>query len=242
MRGVTKQTTLVVLQPGYLPWLGFFDQMQRCDIFVLYDDVAFDKHGWRNRNRIKSPNGPLWLTVPVHVDFLGQKIMDVQIDNSKPWAKKQLSSIKQLYAAAPYLKSYYQDLSNILEQGWDNIVDLDIALVNQFCAWLGIERRIVRSSELEIGGERSERLANLCSHFGANHYLSGTAAKSYLNLDLFRDRDIEVSWQEYEHPVYPQLHGEFVPYLSIVDLLLNCGDQSAEIIANAAALSGSHQS
>lgn len=238
---VSTQRTLVVLQPGYLPWLGFFDQLQRSDIFVFYDDVAFDKHGWRNRNRIKSQNGPLWLTVPVHVDFLGQKILDVKIDNSKPWAKKQLSSIKQLYSAAPYLKNYYQDLANILEQEWLKIVDLDIALINQFCVWLGIERQIVRSSELDIGGERSERLANLCSHFDANHYLSGSAAKSYLNLELFQGRGIEVSWQEYEHPVYPQLHGEFVPFLSILDLLLNCGEQSAGIISHAA-LSEAHRS
>lgn len=229
---MSKQTTLVVLQPGYLPWLGFFDQLQRCDIFVLYDDVAFDKHGWRNRNRIKSQNGPLWLTVPVHVDFLGQKIQDVKIDNTKPWSKKQLSSISQLYSAAPHVKDYLPGLSAILEEKWTKIVDLDIALINQLCSWLGIERTIVRSSELGIEGERSERLANLCTHLGANHYLSGNAAMSYLNLELFAERRIQVSWQEYEHPIYPQLHGEFVPYLSTLDLLLNCGNMAASIISH----------
>jgi hypothetical protein len=222
--------TLVVLQPGYLPWLGFFDQMRRSDIFVFYDDVQFDKHGWRNRNRIKSPAGQHWLTVPVRREGLGQRILEVEIDNRTAWARKHLGTIRQFYAGAPYLDRYWSELSALLQRRWELLVDLDIAVAELMCGWLGLRRPTARSSELKIGGERSQRLLNLCLHFGASRYLSGDAARNYLDVDLFARHGIEVEWQEYRHPVYKQQHGEFVPYLSALDLLLNCGDESAAIL------------
>lgn len=221
----------MVLQPGYLPWLGFFDQMNRSDIFVFYDDVQFDKNGWRNRNRIKSPTGPHWLTVPVRINSLSQQILETEIDDRQPWARKHIGSIKQFYAHAPYLIHYLPELEELLlGRRWELLIDLDLAVIKTFCAWLGITHRMVRSSELGITGERSERLLNICRHFGTRRYLSGTAAQGYLNVDLFADNGIEVEWQNYEHPIYPQQHGDFVPYLSILDLLLNCGDESLSII------------
>ena len=225
--------TLAVLQPGYLPWLGFFDQLQRADVFVLYDDVQFDKNGWRNRNRIKGPSGePHWLTVPVRVNSLTQRILDTEIDNRQPWARKHLGTIKQFYAKAPYLNRYLPELELLLtRRRWERLVDLDLAVIDLLRSWLGIERQIIRASELSIGGERSERLLNICRHFGAHHYLSGDAAKSYLDVESFTKHAIEVEWQEYHHPVYPQQHGPFVAFLSVLDLLLNCGDNSAAIIA-----------
>lgn len=227
-----KEKTLVVLQPGYLPWLGFFDQLIRSDIFVFYDDVQFDKNGWRNRNRIKSPVGPHWLTVPVRVNNLSQRILETEIDERQPWARKHLGTIKQFYAQAPYLERYLPEMEELLMgRRWEQLIDLDIAVIKLFCSWLEIERQIVRSSELGISGERTERLLNICRHFGARRYLSGNAAQAYLNLSLFADYGIEVEWQNYQHPVYPQQHGEFIPFLSALDLLLNCGDESAAIIA-----------
>ena len=224
--------TLVVLQPGYLPWLGFFDQMRRSDIFVLYDDAQFDKNGWRNRNRIKSPAGPHWLTVPVRVNSLSQRILETEIDNRQPWARKHLGTIKQFYYKAPYLKRYLPVLEELLMgRYWERIIDLDIAVIELMCAWLGLKRRTVHSSGLDIQGERSERLLNMCLHFGVRRYLSGNAAQSYLDVELFARHGIEVEWQNYQHPVYPQQHGEFVPFLSALDLLLNCGDESASMIA-----------
>lgn len=227
--------TLVVLQPGYLPWLGYFDQVQNCDIFVHYDDVQFDKHGWRNRNRIKSPNGPHWLTVPVRHSGLGcPSIQDVVIDNRTPWAKKHIGTIKQFYAKAPCLNRYLPELEELLLRPWTRLLDLDLALVDNLCQWLGLRRTMVCSSELGIQGERSERLVRLCLHFGANRYLSGNAAKDYLDVALFARHGIDVQWQDYHHPVYPQQHGEFAPYLSVIDLLLNCGEESAAILGRSA--------
>ncbi len=223
--------TLAVLQPGYLPWLGFFDQLLKADIFVLYDDVQFDKSGWRNRNRIKSPSGPHWLTVPVRVSHLGQSILEVEIDNRLPWARKHLGTISQFYKRAPYFQQYFSTLEELLHRKWELIVDLDIALIEQFRIWLNLTTTIVRSSELNVPGDRSTRLLNLCSLFKANQYISGDAARSYLDVDLFEQHGVQVQWQQYVHPIYPQGEGEFVPYLSTLDLLLNCGDASRSILA-----------
>jgi hypothetical protein len=219
--------TVGVLQPGYLPWLGFFDQMRRCTTFVLYDDVPYDKGGWRNRNRIKCPSGSQWLTVPVRTRHrFGQSILDVEIDNSGAWARSHRQSIQQHYARAPYLASYLPELAELLSKEWEHLVDLDVAVINLMSGWLGLHRQIVRSSELGLRGSKTERLVNICRHFGATRYLTGDAARSYLDTARFAERGITVVWQEYRHPVYPQLHGGFMPYLSALDLILNCGDQA----------------
>jgi hypothetical protein len=224
--------TLAVLQPGYLPWLGFFDQMRRVDVFVYYDDVQFDKHGWRNRNRIKSPTGPHWLTVPVHHGGK-PRIMDVEIDHDAPWARRQLGTIRQFYARAPYLETYIAELEELLQRPWTLLVDLDITVAARMAEWLGVQTPTVRSSALGIGGDRSERLLRVCQHFGASRYLSGSAARVYLDVELFVRHGIEVQWQDFAHPAYPQQYGEFVPYLSAIDLLLNCGERSPAILSGA---------
>ena len=159
-------TTVAVLQPGYLPWLGFFDQLQRSQVFVYYDDVQYDKHGWRNRNRIKTQSGPIWLTVPVtHAGQGSARILDMAIDARTPWARKHVASIRQAYARAPYVGRYLPELEELLERKWERLVDLDIACADLVARWFGLSRRIERSSSLGIGGERSERLVNICRHF-----------------------------------------------------------------------------
>jgi len=224
-------TTVAVLQPGYLPWLGFFDQILRSDVFVFYDDVQFDKHGWRNRNRIKSRNGPLWLTVPVRSGGRGgQSILEVEIDNRMPWARKHLTAIAQNYARAPHLAEYFPQLEALLAQDWRRLVDVDIAVVALVCEWLGVTRTIARSSEIRIDGDKSTRLLNICRHFGADTYLSGDSAMSYLDIDLFADNSVRVEWQRYRHPVYRQLHGEFLSHLSVLDLIFNTGPESISIL------------
>jgi WbqC-like protein family len=223
--------TVVVLQPGYLPWLGFFDQVRRSDVFVFLDSAQFDRHGWRNRNRIKGEDGGAqWLTVPVRHDGT-QPISDVRIDGRMPWARKHVQAIRQCYRRAPYLDRYLPELDAALHLGWDRIAELDIAVGRLMCGWLGLEPTFVRSSDLGLPGRRSELLLQCCLHFGATRYLSGTAAKSYLDVDLLARHGVEVLWQDYSHPTYPQQHDGFVPYLSALDVLLNCGERSAEIIA-----------
>jgi hypothetical protein len=225
-------TTLVVLQPGYLPWLGFFDQLRRSDVFVYYDDVQFDKHGWRNRNRIKGPKGPHWLTVPIlHKGRMGQRIDQVEIDPRFPWAKKHLETIRQFYAKAPFLDRYLPELKSVIDRPWTSLVELDIELASVMADWLGVKREVYRSSRLAVEGDRNERLLNLCRHFGVSRYLSGNAAQNYLDQVLFQEAGIEVEWQNYQHPVYPQLHGAFEPALSTIDLLLNLGDEAGKVLS-----------
>ena len=204
--------TVVVLQPGYLPWLGFFDQMRRADVFVYYDDVQYDTHGWRNRNRIKTQHGPLWLTVPVrHRGLSKPRILDVAIDARTNWAKKHVASIRQAYAAAPFAKQYVPALEEVLLRPWERLVDLDLAVARLLAEWLGVRRRIETASTLGIEGGQTERLVNICRHFGATNYLSGSAARSYLDVEQFEAHGIAVDWQQFSHPMYRQLHGEFVP-------------------------------
>ena len=221
-------TTLVVLQPSYLPWLGYFDQLNRADVFVWYDDVQFDKHGWRNRNRVKGPNGPLWLTVPIlHSGRSTQLICDVEIDNRLPWRRKHLSTIEQLYARAPFLAHVLPPLTEVLEYAWQRLVDLDIATTDWLAEEFGITTTRFRSSMLGIGGDRNERLLNFCRHFGATRYLTGDAARDYLDVGRFEAIGVEIEWHGYDHPTYPQLHAEFIPCLSALDLLLNAGPAAA---------------
>lgn len=205
--------------------------MLRSDFFVYYDDVQFDKHGWRNRNRIKTSAGPLWLTVPVlHTGRNGQPILEVEIDNRAPWARKHITSIRLNYAKSPFIDDYLPELEEILCRPWKYLVDLDICVVQLLCRWLDIQRPIVRSSDLGIGGEKNTRLLNICRYFDANCYISGDAAKEYLDEKWFAAHAIRVEWQEYRHPTYPQLHGDFLPYLSTLDLVLNAGVASQKII------------
>jgi hypothetical protein len=224
--------TVVILQPGYLPWLGFFDQLRRADVFVYYDDVQFDTHGWRNRNRIKTQTGAQWLTVPVRHSGLGlPRVMDVEIDTRAPWARKHVATLKQAYARAPHVARYLPELEEVLERPWKRLVDLDLAVVDVVRGWLGLERRIELASRLGIEGQQSERLVRICRHFGARTYYSGAAARSYLDVELFERHGVRVTWQDFAHPVYAQLHGAFVPYLSVVDLVFNCGAESMAVLA-----------
>lgn len=225
--------TLVVLQPGYLPWLGFFDLMRRADVFVYYDDVQFDKHGWRNRNRVKSTTGrPHWLTVPIAHRGRGRpRIVDVEIDNRSAWARKHLGTLAQFYARAPFLGRYLPDLAALLERRWERLVDLNLASIALLTDWLGLRPRVLRASDMGIDGARSERLLAFCQRAGARRYLSGNAARDYLDVAFFERHGIEVVWHDYRHPVYTQQHGAFLPYLSAVDLVFNCGEQSGRILA-----------
>jgi WbqC-like protein family len=228
---LSPEKTIAVLQPGYLPWLGFFDQMAHSDVFVIYDDVQFDKHGWRNRNRIKSPAGSHWLTVPVlHAGKNLPANNSVEIDGRQPWARKHIGSIRQFYGGAPFLSRYLPELEELLHRKWTLLIDLDLAVLTLLCKWLELRTTIVRSSSLGIQGGQSERLVNHCLHFGAGRYLSGAAARDYLLTPLFNSHHIDVIWQDYSHPTYPQLHGAFISHLSTLDLLLNCGDQSRSIL------------
>lgn len=221
-----------ILQPGYLPWLGFFEQLYRCDLFVIYDDVQYDKHGWRNRNRIKTAQGVRWLTVPVLLNFREQpRICDVRIDNSSPWRKKHFETIRQSYARARFFREYIGLFEDVLARDWEFLADLDICLIEKIADALGIPpKRIIRSSSLGVTGGRTERLIGICTALGAQTFYEGASGVNYIDPDEFAGNGITVSFQQYRHPEYEQLHGDFVPYLSVIDLMFNCGEASLELL------------
>lgn len=221
---------LVILQPGYLPWLGFFDQMNWADVFVIYDDVQYTKNDWRNRNQIKTANGAVWLTVPIQF-HLGRVIKDIKLSENYNWAKSHVKSILYSYAKAKYFNQYFPKIKDIIETKYGYLIELNMALTTYLNQVLGIQTKIIHSSSLNIKGERTERLINICREFEATDYLTGDAAKNYLDIDLFKKNHINVKYQNYKHPVYTQLWGDFIPYLSVIDLLFNCGPESLNILS-----------
>ena len=228
---ITVGRTVGILQPSYLPWLGFFDQLQRVDIFVYYDDVQFEKGSWRNRNRIKTPTGPLWLTVPICIK--GQNfplIRDVQINQSERWERKHLKSIEQNYRKAPYFEAYSPDFFAVMGKKYVFLLDLNLELLRLLTGWLGIKTPTTLASELGVAGNKSERLVEICKSLGSTAFYEGASGKNYIDEALFVRHGIKIIYQEYVHPVYNQLHGSFIPYLSIIDLVFNHGPASREIL------------
>lgn len=222
---------IAVLQPGYLPWLGFFEQELAVDKFVLYDDAQYDRRGWRNRNRLKTPSGPIWITVPAEQKGkYTQPINEVRIDNTRPWRKKHLGTVETFYRKAPYFETLFPDFERIISRDWEFLWDLDWAIIEWLNGVIGIETPITPASSLGAVGHKSERLLDICKKLGADEYYSGAAARHYLDLGLFKGAGIAVCFQEYEHPVYPQLYGEFVSHLSVLDLLMIAAPEAKKII------------
>ena len=224
---------VVILQPGYLPWLGFFDQFYQSDLFVIYDDVQFDRRGWRHRNRIKSATGIQWLTVPVlkKGNYI-QMIKETKIADETNWQRKQLGAIRTNYVRASYFDLYFPELERTLQRPWSFLIDLDLALMELILGWLGLQRETRLSSQMNVDGGQTRRLFEICNTLGATEYLTGDAAKDYIDESLFVENGIRLRYHNFNHPIYTQLFGEFVPYLSIVDLLFNEGPKSLEILTN----------
>ena len=219
-----------VHQPQYLPWLGYFDKIERSDIFVFLDNVQFKKNEWQNRNRIKTIEGWQWLSVPVIHKFM-QKIYEVEINNTVWWGKKHLNALVTNYSKAPFFKDHNEFFEQAYSQEWNHLVDINIHMIEYLVKALGIsEEKLVKASKYESREEPTERLVDICKHLGADVYLSGKDGAKYMNLDEFSKEGIKVIFQDYKHPRYSQLYGDFEPYMSVVDLLFNCGPESLSIL------------
>jgi hypothetical protein len=219
-----------VHQPQYLPWLGYFDKIDRADVFVLLDTVQFKKNEWQNRNRIKTAQGAQWLTVPVMYRF-PQLIRDVEINHREKWQHKQRQTILSNYRKAPFWSMLEPFFEEIFSTEWDTIARLNIHVVTRLAAILGIETPQVVASEIGAFPEDpDERLIALTRHFGADCYLAGSGGQGYMDLEKYREQGVEVLFQQYRHPVYDQLYGDFEPFLSVIDLIFNHGKESLDII------------
>jgi hypothetical protein len=217
----------VILQPSYIPWRGFFDQIRKTDVFVFYDDVQYDKHGWRNRNRIKTHQGPVWLTIPVYkkgVVLEHTPINQIKIDWSTPWNRKHWMSIQQSYGKAPFFKQYAPQLEAYYSRPYTFLADFTIGLTMTLSRLLGISAtQFIRSSCLEVTGTKTDRLLQILQKIGANYYISGPAAKDYLEEEKFEQLGIGLEYMGYHYPEYPQLYPPYDPQVSILDLLFMAG-------------------
>ena len=236
-------------QPNFIPWLGYFDKMSKADLFITVDHVQMERQGYQNRARIKTGAGDRLITVPVVQESRGERIMDKRIDNSRDgrfrWSRKMFLTLKYAYQSAPHFADYEPALAEIFDAPWERLGDLNAHFIEVCRASLGIRTPMLASSRLNVPGAKSEMIINLCRETGADTYLSGKGASTdYLDMEAFSRAGIRVLWQEFEHPRYRQYPacGAFIPNLSALDLLFNCGPRSPEILfgvpAPEAALAG----
>ncbi|MFA5173405.1 MAG: WbqC family protein [Candidatus Paceibacterota bacterium] len=222
----------VIMQPNYLPWMGYFDLMDQCDAFVFLDHVQHIKRDWEQRNRIKSPSGELWLSIPVlSKGKYHQKINEVVLDNSQQWKEKHLQSIKINYAKAPFFEKYFNELGHLYSQEITKLIDISIPLTLWIKKIIGLNCQVFYSSNLNPQGKKSELLCDICRKIGADEYLSPVGAKDYIDADNhFIKNNIKLEYQNFEHPVYDQLWGDFISHLSVIDLIFNEGPNSLNVI------------
>ena len=226
--------TIVVTQSNYLPWRGWFDMLRQADGLVLLDSVQFTRRDWRNRNRIKTAQGPIWLTVPVEAKGRYDQAVDETRISDYGWAEAHLRSIALAYARAPHAPAVLPWLQEQLRAvaAEPLLTRVNETLIRALCLRLGLGLPITRDGDLlpraELPGlDPSERLAALAAAMGATRYVSGPAAQAYLDPAPFARRGIAVAWMDYSgYPEYPQLYGAFAPAVSVVDLLLNLGDDA----------------
>ena len=217
------------MQPSYIPWIGYFEQILNVDVFIFYDDVQYTKNDWRNRNKIKTHGGSSWLSIPVN-SSIKQNINEIFVDDTKKWRVKHLKSIKQYYSKSKYFKEIYHILEKGIKSDTASLSSISINIIKDITKYLEINTKFYLSSDLNIVGDKNTRLINICKHFNASTYYSGLSAKKYVNAKLFYENNIDLAFQNYKHPKYTQLYGDFLPYLSIIDLLFNYGKNSLKII------------
>jgi len=225
-------TTCAIIQPSYLPWLGLFELISKVDYFVHYDDVQFDKRGWRHRNLVKGPNGLEWLTIPVHLPSgsHGTLIRDAQIAK-KDWGRTHLNLIRDRYKLAPFVDWAIEWLTPMLSGDYELITDVTIPLLEICSSKLKLKPNWVKSSTLNVVDERNLKLIKICKILGAQKYISGPSASSYLDVELFNEHGIEVNFFNYKKFSYPQLYGNFEAKVSVVDLFVMLGKNSYTLLS-----------
>jgi hypothetical protein len=213
-------------QPAYLPWLGYLARVAASDVFVFLDTVQFEKNSFVNRNRIKTANGPIWLTVPVlQRGHMAKRLTEIEIDPQQDWRKKHLRSIEMNYRKTTGFADRFPRLTALYAEEDALLTDFSWRQFRFWLGELGITTRVVRASELAVGGQKSDLVLAICQHLGASHYISGPLGRGYLKEEEFAGAGIKVSYQEFVHPEYPQLYGDFLPAMGVVDYWFNSGDR-----------------
>lgn len=226
---------LAAHQPNYLPYIGFFQKAASCDCFAIWDSVQFVKRGafgWINRNKIKTKDGWMWLTVPVLTKGkYKQLIMDTRINNDLPWQRKHWRSICLNYEKAPYFGKYSGFFEELYKKKWDKLAELNVAAIDYIIKALGIKTRIIKCSDFLLNSRGTDLIIDMCKKTGADTFLSGKHGKDYLDEESFKKNNIKLAYQNFKHPRYRQLYGPFVENLSVIDLLFNEGPKSIKMLA-----------
>ena len=223
-----------ISQPAYMPWLGYFNRIAKSDMSIVLDNVMLERSSktrFTNRNKIKTERGWNWLTVPVKTAGLGQPLIcDVVLDMDQNWQDKHRKSIFQSYNNSPHFEPHREWFEGFFSQKFTYLAPMLNDLTSHLLETLNINTPMLFSSKMGIKGEKSELILNLCKNVGATTYLSGPFGKDYLDAEAFEEAGINLDFDDYVHPTYSQIHGEFVPFMSIIDLLFNCGDDSLQIL------------
>ncbi len=222
---------LTAHQPVYLPWLGLFHKIALADKYVFFNEVQYLPKDWMNRNKIKTNSVSTMLTVPVlrkgHRDNITSNLL---INNSEKWKKKHLRSIYINYKKTPFFDDYYSFFEDTYSRDWDYLDDLNEHMLKWFLQKLNIKTEFLKASDFDFVGTKSNLVLNMCKKLCADTYIFGSLGKDYANKEEFSDENIKLVFQDYNHPNYSQLHGEFVSNLSIIDLLFNCGKKSYDVL------------
>lgn len=211
------------IQSSFIPWRGYFDFIASVDTFVFLDDVQYSKNGWRNRNRIKTPQGSKWITVPVRHRSLTQLISETEIDDRNDWRESHIRLWREHYGIAPCDSEARGLLGDMGRETVETISELNIALTRNIADYLQIGTRMILSSELQLSGTKTDRLIDLIKKLNATTYLSGPSADAYLDKDAFRRNGIRLEYKSYDYDPYPQLWGPFEGAVTVLDLIANCG-------------------
>ncbi|WP_419770602.1 MAG: WbqC family protein [Candidatus Marinarcus sp.] len=225
--------TVVIHQPDFLSYLGFFHRLLHSDLYIVLDDVQFVKsnNSWTHRDKIKTQNGDQWLTINVKKASRDTNINEILFSDTINWKKQNLDLLKQNYRKAEYFDEIFPYLEKLYSHDYEKLSEFNMASILMLMELFDIKIDIVYSSTLKTTQAKSERLVELLTQVDATHYLSGVGARDYHKDEPFDTAGLKVVWQEFKHPIYPQLHGEFIPYLSSIDILFNCGiKRSREIL------------
>lgn len=218
---------VAILQSNYIPWKGVFDMISQVDKFIFFEDVDYTNRDWRTRNKIRTSGDSKWLTVPVKKMPRGTKIYEINISNNGKWQKKHKSTIEQAYSKARYFKDYQWVLDEIYDTEWDNLSEFNISTTKLLCKVIGIDCVFINSKDLNTTGVKDDKLINICKAVGAKEYLSGPSARDYIDPEKFLRENITLEYIDYSnYPEYEQLHDGFEHFVSVLDVLFNCGPKT----------------
>ena len=225
--------TVVIRQPDFMPYLGFFHRLLKTDLFIILDNVQFSTGSWHNRDKIKTSHGEKWLSISIKKASRGTKINDILLSNEVEWRYNNLTLIRENYRKSPYFNEIFPHLEMLYGFECLKMFNFNLESIRMLMKLFGLNTAMNSASMLNARGRSNELLVDILQKVGATHYLSGVGARNYYDPLPFKAAGIRVIWQDFKHPVYPQLHGQFIPFLSSIDLMFNCGiKKSREILNN----------